>query len=159
MQHRGHQPVIVLSALSDPGSKVDCLDLGADDYLTKPFSLDELVARVRAILRRTRPGDGAAPLRFADLVMDEDTHEVWRGDELLDLTPTEFKLLRYFLLNPRRVLSKVQLLEHVWDYDFGGDPNILETYVSYLRKKLNGLGPQLIQTVRGVGYSLRLPRE
>ena len=91
--------------------------------------------------------------------MDEDTHEVWRGDNLVQLTPTEFKLLRYFLLNPRRVLSKVQLLEHVWDYDFGGDPNILETYVSYLRKKLNGLGPQLIQTVRGVGYSLRLPRE
>jgi two-component system OmpR family response regulator len=111
---------------------------------------------VRAILRRTRPERDDEPLRFADLVMDEDTHEVRRGDKLVALTPTEFKLLRYFLLNPRRVLSKTQLLEHVWEYDFGGDPNILETYISYLRKKLNAAGPSLIQTVRGVGYSLRL---
>ena len=149
-------PVLFLTAKDATEDKVVGLTIGGDDYLTKPFALDELIARVRAILRRTRPQHDEEPLRFADLVMDEDTHEVRRGDQLVPLTPTEFKLLRYFLLNPRRVLSKTQLLEHVWDYDFGGDPNILETYISYLRKKLNAAGPSLIQTVRGVGYSLRL---
>jgi two-component system OmpR family response regulator len=149
-------PVLFLTAKDATDDKVVGLTIGGDDYLTKPFALDELIARVRAILRRTRPGHEEEPLRFADLVMDEDTHEVRRGDTLVPLTPTEFKLLRYFLLNPRRVLSKTQLLEHVWEYDFGGDPNILETYISYLRKKLNAAGQPLIQTVRGVGYSLRL---
>jgi len=149
-------PVLFLTAKDATEDKVVGLTIGGDDYLTKPFALDELIARVRAILRRTGAGNGDESLRFADLVMDEDTHEVWRGDNLVQLTPTEFKLLRYFLLNPRRVLSKTQLLEHVWEYDFGGDPNILETYISYLRKKLNAAGPPVIQTVRGVGYSLRL---
>jgi two-component system OmpR family response regulator len=149
-------PVLFLTAKDATEDKVVGLTIGGDDYLTKPFALDELIARVRAVLRRTGANNGDESLRFADLVMDEDTHEVWRGDALVQLTPTEFKLLRYFLLNPRRVLSKTQLLEHVWEYDFGGDPNILETYISYLRKKLNAVGPPLIQTVRGVGYSLRL---
>ncbi|MCU1449627.1 MAG: two component transcriptional regulator, winged helix family [Acidimicrobiales bacterium] len=149
-------PVLFLTAKDAIEDKVAGLTIGGDDYLTKPFALDELIARVRAVLRRTRPGGEDDSLRFADLVMDEDTHEVWRGDAQVQLTPTEFKLLRYFLLNPRRVLSKTQLLEHVWEYDFGGDPNILETYISYLRKKLNAAGPPVIQTVRGVGYSLRL---
>jgi two-component system OmpR family response regulator len=149
-------PVLFLTAKDAVEDKVAGLTIGGDDYLTKPFALDELIARVRAVLRRTRPGIEDDSLRFADLVMDEDTHEVWRGDAQVQLTPTEFKLLRYFLLNPRRVLSKTQLLEHVWEYDFGGDPNILETYISYLRKKLNAVGPPVIQTVRGVGYSLRL---
>ncbi|MBV8986334.1 MAG: response regulator transcription factor, partial [Acidimicrobiia bacterium] len=149
-------PVLFLTAKDATEDKVVGLTIGGDDYLTKPFALDELIARVRAILRRTGAGDSDESLRFADLVMDEDTHEVWRGDTPVQLTPTEFKLLRYFLLNPRRVLSKTQLLEHVWEYDFGGDPNILETYISYLRKKLNAAGPPVIQTVRGVGYSLRL---
>src|SRR3954451_21841403 len=149
-------PVLFLTAKDATEDKVVGLTIGGDDHLTQPFPLDELIARVRAILRRTGAGNSDESLRFADLVMDEDTHEVWRNDTSVQLTPTEFKLLRYFLLNPRRVLSKTQLLDHVWEYDFGGDPNILETYISYLRKKLNASGPPLIQTVRGVGYSLRL---
>jgi two-component system OmpR family response regulator len=126
--------------------------------VTKPFSLAEVVARTRAILRRTQgevESDGR--LRFADLEMDDDTHEVWRSGTPLRLTATEFSLLRFFLLNPRRVLSKSQILDHVWHYDFGGDASVVETYVSYLRKKLDKLGPPLIQTIRLVGYSLREP--
>ena len=134
------------------------LTIGGDDYLTKPFALDELIARVRAILRRTGAGNGDEALRFADLVMDEDTHEVWRDGTPVRLTATEFSLLRFFLLNPRRVLSKAQIIDHVWHYDFGGDPNVVETYVSYLRKKLDAHGPSVIHTVRGVGYALRQPR-
>ena len=135
------------------------MTVGGDDYVTKPFSLEELVARARAILRRTQgEADSGAQLQFADLVLDEDTREVWRGGVLVHLTATEFNLLRYFMLNPRRVLSKVQILEHVWQYDFEGDPNVLETYISYLRKKLDPLGPPLIHTSRQVGYSLRLPQ-
>ena len=138
--------------------KVAGLTVGGDDYVTKPFSLAEIVARVRAILRRTQGEPAAADgrLRFADLEMDEDTHEVWRGGKTVELTATEFNLLRFFLLNPRRVLSKAQILDHVWHYDFGGDANVVETYVSYLRKKLDALGPPLIHTVRLVG--LRAPR-
>jgi two-component system OmpR family response regulator len=127
--------------------------------VTKPFALAEIVARIRAILRRTGAEDAEVDgrLRFADVVMDEDTHEVWRADNLLHLTATEFNLLRYFMLNPRRVLSKSQIIDHVWHYDFGGDPNVVETYVSYLRKKLDKHGPPLIHTIRLVGYALREP--
>jgi two-component system, OmpR family, response regulator len=152
-------PILFLTAKDATEDKVRGLTLGGDDYVTKPFSLEELVARVRAVLRRT--GDGAtsgARLSFADLELDEETHEVFRGKTLIDLTPTEFKLLRYFLLNPRRVLSKAQILDYVWEYDFGGDANVVETYVSYLRKKIDKLGPPLIHTLRGVGYSLRMPQ-
>ena len=150
-------PVVFLTARDATEDKVAGLTVGGDDYVTKPFSLEELVARVRAVLRRTRPEIEGSQLRFADLVLDEDTHEVWRDGSPVHLTATEFNLLRYFLLNPRRVLSKVQILEHVWQYDFEGDANVLETYISYLRKKLDPLGPPLIHTVRRVGYSLRLP--
>jgi two-component system OmpR family response regulator len=132
------------------------LTVGGDDYMTKPFSLAEVVARVRAILRRTRGGPKAeSVLTFGDLVLDEETHEVRRAGVEVHLTATEFNLLRYFMLNPRRVLSKAQILDHVWDYDFNGDYNVVETFVSYLRKKLDRLGPPLIHTIRLVGYSLR----
>jgi two-component system OmpR family response regulator len=150
-------PVLFLTAKDATEDKVVGLTIGGDDYLTKPFALDELIARVRAILRRTGAGNGDESLRFADLVMDEDTHEVWRADQEIQLTATEFNLLRFFLLNPRRVLSKSQILDNVWHYDFGGDPNVVETYVSYLRKKLDKHGPPLIQTIRLVGYALREP--
>jgi two-component system OmpR family response regulator len=150
-QHR--TPVIFLTARDATEDKVAGLALG-DDYVTKPFSLAEIVARVRAVLRRTR-GDEEGVLRFADVVLNEETREVWRADERVELTPTEFNLLRFFMLNPRRVLTKRQILDNVWHYDFGGDPNVVETYVSYLRKKLDRLGPPLIQTVRLVGYAFR----
>jgi two-component system OmpR family response regulator len=150
-------PVVFLTARDGAEDRVTGLTIGGDDYLTKPFSLAELVARVRAVLRRTRPSTDHRDLAYADLVMDEDLHEVRRGDTRLDLTRTEYELLRYFLHNPRRVLSKAQLLEHVWDYDFAGQIGVLDTYVSYLRRKLDPLGPPLIRTVRGVGYALRAP--
>jgi two-component system OmpR family response regulator len=151
-------PVLFLTARDAVEDKVAGLTVGGDDYVTKPFSLAEIMARTHAILRRT----GAAPaqdnrLRFADIEMDEDSHEVWRGDQAIQLTATEFSLLRFFLLNPRRVLSKTQILDHVWHYDFGGDGNIVETYVSYLRKKLDACGPPVIHTIRLVGYALREP--
>ncbi|MGH9301295.1 MAG: response regulator transcription factor [Acidimicrobiales bacterium] len=153
-------PVIFLTARDSTEDKVTGLTVGGDDYVTKPFSLDELVARVRALLRRTGAGASNGPrrLELADLVMDEETHEVFRSGQTVELTATEFKLLRYLLANPRRVLSKAQILDHVWSYDFGGEANIVETYISYLRKKLDCFDPPLIQTIRGVGYSLRLPR-
>jgi two-component system OmpR family response regulator len=127
--------------------------------MTKPFSLEELVARIRVVLRRT--GGAAAEssrLVFEDLELDEDTREVTRAGELVELTATEYRLLRYFMHNPRRVLTRAQILDHVWEYDFGGDARVLETYVSYLRKKLDAHGPSLIHTARGVGYALRAPR-
>jgi len=151
-------PVLFLTARDATEDKVYGLTLGADDYLTKPFSLEELVARVRAILRRSSmAADQSATIRFADLEMDDDTHEVNRGGTGIDLTLTEYKLLRHLLLNAPRVLSKAQILDHVWNYDFGGEGNVVETYISYLRKKVDALGPPLIHTVRGVGYCLRLP--
>ncbi len=151
-------PVLFLTARDAVEDKVAGLTVGGDDYVTKPFSLAEIVARTHAILRRA----GALPdqdnrLRFADIEMDEDSHEVWRGGQAVQLTATEFSLLRFFLLNPRRVLSKGQILDHVWHYDFGGDANIVETYVSYLRKKLDVAGPPVIHTIRLVGYALREP--
>jgi two-component system OmpR family response regulator len=149
-------PILFLTARDSVEDKVAGLTVGGDDYVTKPFSLAEIVARAHAILRRTQgEQNGDGQLRFADVVLDQDTHEVWRASNVVRLTATEFNLLRFFLLNPRRVLSKSQILDHVWHYDFGGDPNVVETYVSYLRKKLDQHGPPLIQTIRLVGYSLR----
>jgi len=156
---RSETPIIFLTARDDTSDKIRGLSSGGDDYVTKPFSLEELIARVRTILRRT--GLAAAEdrrLTFEDLEMDDDTREVTRGGALIELTDTEYRLLRYFLNNPKRVLSRAQLLEHVWEYDFGGDARVLETYVSYLRKKLDPHGEPLIQTVRGVGYALRAAR-
>jgi two-component system OmpR family response regulator len=151
-------PVLFLTARDAMEDKVRGLSIGGDDYVTKPFSLEELIARIRAILRRSRgSGPAADRLRFADLEMDEDTHEVWRGSRAVELTATEFNLLRFLLANPRRVLSKSQILDHVWNYDFGGDSSIVETYISYLRKKVDVEAPRLVHTVRGVGYVLRLP--
>jgi two-component system, OmpR family, response regulator len=153
-------PVIFLTARDATEDKIAGLTIGGDDYLTKPFSLDELVARVRAIVRRSgvaAQGAASGRLRCADLVLDEDKLEVYRGDRSISLTPTEFRLLRFLLLNPGRVLSKAQILDHVWEYDFGGDGNVVETYMSYLRKKVDAEGTPLIQTVRGFGYSLRAP--
>ena len=151
-------PVLFLTARDATEDKVRGLTLGGDDYMTKPFSLEELVARIRAILRRANgPADQTSRLAFGDLEMDEDAHEVWRGGSRIDLTVTEYNLLRYLLVNARRVLSKSQILDHVWNYDFGGQGNVVETYVSYLRKKVDHAGPPLIHTVRGVGYCLRMP--
>ncbi len=146
--------VLFLTAKDSTENKVAALRAGGDDYVTKPFSLAEIVARVQAILRRSAsalPGD---VLRFEDLVLDEERHEVHRGEVLIPLTGTEFSLLRYFMLNPRRVLSKAQILQNVWRYDFGGNSNVVETYVSYLRRKLDPAGPPLIRTVRQAGYML-----
>ncbi len=149
-------PILFLTARDATEDKVRGLTLGGDDYVTKPFSLEEVVARVRAILRRSgRVSESDPPLAYADLVMDDDAHQVRRNGQLVDLSPTEYKLLRYLLANAGRVLSKAQILDHVWEYDFGGEATVVETYISYLRKKLDPLGPPLIQTVRGVGYSLR----
>ena len=152
-----HTPVLFLTARDATEDKIRGLTLGGDDYMTKPFSLEELVARIRAVLRRTQRPAGAAGERlvFADLEMNEDTYEVRRGGARVELTATEYKLLRYLMLNPRRVLSKAQILDRVWNYDFGGDANVVEIYISYLRKKLDPLGPPLIHTVRGFGYCLR----
>ena len=146
--------VLFLTAKDGTEHKVDALRAGGDDYVTKPFSLAEIVARIQAILRRTAgslPGD---VLRFGDLTLDEARHEVFRGETKIELTATEFSLLRYLMLNPRRVLSKSQILQNVWRYDFGGNANVVETYVSYLRRKLDAAGPPLIKTVRQVGYML-----
>ena len=156
----GKIPVVFLTAKDATEDKVRGLTMGADDYVTKPFSLEELVARVRAVLRRANGTDKSASgrLQFADLEMDEESHEVWRANEAIELTPTEFTLLRYLLLNAKRVLSKAQILDHVWHYDFAGDANVVETYISYLRKKIDRFDPPLIHTIRGVGYCLRLPK-
>ena len=170
LREKGHHvPVVFLTARDDTSDKVTGLTVGGDDYVTKPFSLEEVVARIRAVLRRTRPGDDVADdatLRYADLELDDDGHEVRRAGRTIDLSPTEFKLLRYLMLNAGRVLSKTQILDHVWQYDWGGDANIVESYISYLRRKIDA--PQvgadddaaplpLIHTKRGVGYVLRLP--
>ena len=158
-----HFPVVFLTARDDTDDKVTGLTVGGDDYVTKPFSLDEVVARIRAVLRRTHPlEEDDAVIRVDDLELDDDAHEVRRGGEVIDLSPTEFKLLRYLMMNPNRVLSKAQILDHVWEYDFNGDASIVESYISYLRRKVDqvtGPGGQpvepLIQTKRGVGYLLR----
>ncbi|WP_344657326.1 response regulator transcription factor [Catenulispora subtropica] len=152
-------PVVFLTARDATEDKVAGLTIGGDDYVTKPFALDELVARIRAVLRRTRPALEDGRLEYADLVVDEEAHEARRAGERLDLTPTEFSLLRYLVLNAGRVLSKAQILDHVWQYDFGGSDNVVETYISYLRKKVDRFEPPMIHTVRHVGYVLRLPRD
>jgi two-component system OmpR family response regulator len=150
-------PVLFLTARDDTADKVTGLTLGGDDYVTKPFSLEEVVARIRAVLRRA--SGAAAPdsgrLTVADLELDEDAHEVRRAGTLVSLSPTEFKLLRYLMLNAGRVLSKAQILDHVWEYDFAGESAIVETYMSYLRRKVDAVEPRLLHTVRGVGYVVR----
>ena len=152
-------PILFLSARDTTADKIRGLTTGGDDYVTKPFSLEELLARLRNILRRTGAlGDSPSRLRFADLELDEDTLEVSRAGRSIELTATEFRLLRYLMLNPRRVLTRAQLLDHVWSYDFGGDARVLETYISYLRKKIDAGATPLLHTVRGVGYALRLPK-
>ena len=151
-------PVIFLTARDATADKVEGLRLGVDDYVTKPFSIEELVERVKAVLRRAGgAGPGEHKLTYHDLVLDEDTRDVWRGGRLVELTPTEYKLLHYLISNARRVLTREQILEAVWDYTFAGNASVLETYVSYLRHKVDDVDPPLIHTVRGVGYSLRLP--
>jgi two-component system OmpR family response regulator len=152
--------VLFLTAKDGMEDKVAGLTIGGDDYMTKPFSLEELVARLRALLRRIGVAEmntDDEKIRFADLELNEATHEVRRGGVLIEMSPTEFQLLRYLLINADRVVSKSQILDHVWQYDFRGDAGIVETYISYLRKKIDIFDPPLIHTVRGVGYRLRLP--
>ena len=150
-------PIIFLTARDTTADKVEGLRIGSDDYVTKPFSIEELVERVKAVLRRSGGvGGGSRRLVFADLELDGDTREVWRDGKLIELTPTEYKLLHLLLSNARRVLTRDQILEHVWDYSFAGNASVLETYISYLRHKVDVFDPPLIHTVRGVGYSLRL---
>ena len=152
-----HFPVVFLTARDGTEDKITGLTVGGDDSVTKPFSLDEVVARIRAVLRRTASlDDDAAVLRVDDLELDDDAHEVRRGGEVVELSPTEFKLLRYLMMNPNRVLSKAQILDHVWEYDFNGDASIVESYISYLRRKIDvGGREKMIHTKRGVGYMLR----
>jgi two-component system, OmpR family, response regulator len=156
-----HVPVIFLTARDEHDSRMRGFTHGGDDYITKPFSLEELVARVRAILRRSAGARVDAPVnrvRYADLEMDDEGRRVWRGGEIVNLSPTEYRLLRYLLLNAGRVLSREQILDHVWQYDYVGEASVVETYISYLRKKIDDRDPKLIQTVRGFGYSLRTDR-
>ena len=157
---RSSVPILFLTARNTTADKVRGLTLGGDDYVTKPFSLEEVIARLRSILRRSGAlQESSSRLRFEDLELDEGTLEVSRGGRWIELTPTEFRLLRYLMRNPRKVLERRQLLDHVWSYDFGGDARVLETYMSYLRKKVDAEGPPLLHTIRGVGYTLRLPKE
>jgi two-component system, OmpR family, response regulator len=154
-QEGRHTPVVFLTARDATEDKVRGLTTGGDDYLVKPFSLEELVARIQAVLRRTGAGRPDAVLRCADLVLDDDAHRVTRAGTEVSLSPTEFNLLRFLLANQGRVLSKAQILDHVWNYDFGGDGGVVETYVGYLRRKVDDVDPRLIHTIRGVGYVLR----
>ena len=161
LRQDGHNVgVLFLTAKDSFEDKINGLTIGGDDYVTKPFSLEELVARLRALLRRigaTTAETDDEKVRFADLELDEATHEVRRAGNLIELSPTEFLLLRYLMINADRIVSKSQILDHVWQYDFRGDAGIVETYISYLRKKIDCYEPALIHTVRGVGYRLRLP--
>ena len=158
-ERRAEIPILFLTARDTTDDKVRGLTLGGDDYVTKPFSVEEILARIRTILRRVGLAqDNGNHLSFADLELDDDTREVTRSGQLIELTDTEYRLLRYLMLHPRHVLTRAQILDHVWEYDFGGDARVLETYVSYLRKKLESNGPRVIHTVRGVGYALRMPR-
>ncbi|HTR70870.1 MAG TPA: response regulator transcription factor [Mycobacteriales bacterium] len=161
-QDEQRMPVLFLTARDATEDKITGLTLGGDDYITKPFSLEEVIARIRAVLRRlsvAAPGPNYAVLTYGDIELNDDTHEVFKAGTPVSLSPTEFKLLRYFMQNPTRVLSKAQILDHVWHYDFGGDANVVESYVSYLRRKVDTTEPRLLHTIRSVGYVLRLPRE
>lgn len=153
-------PVLFLTARDTVEDKIAGLSLGADDYVTKPFSLEEVIARLRVILRRSGRFDATeenSRITVADIEIDEDSHEVWKAGEPVSLSPTEFTLLRYFMVNVGKVLSKPKILDHVWRYDFGGDAGVVESYVSYLRRKIDTTDPKLILTLRGVGYVLREP--
>jgi two-component system OmpR family response regulator len=156
-------PVLFLTARDAVGDRIAGLTAGGDDYVTKPFSLEEVVLRLRAILRRTRQVRGSdaddGRITYADLDLDEEAHEVRRAGRLVQLSPTEFNLLRYLMVNAEKVVSKAQILDRVWNYDFGGDSRIVESYISYLRRKIDYQPPPLIHTIRGIGYTLRLPRE
>ncbi|PKQ30567.1 MAG: DNA-binding response regulator [Actinobacteria bacterium HGW-Actinobacteria-2] len=162
LRSSGPVPVIFLTARDSVEDRVRGLTLGGDDYITKPFSLEEVIARVAAVIRRSRLAQGAVDeadlLSYADLTMDEEGHEVWRQGETIQLSPTEFALLRYLLRNAGRVLSRDQILERVWHYDFSGDSAVVDSYIRHLRRKVDIFDPPLIETVRGIGYSLRLPR-
>ena len=153
-------PVLFLTAKDAVEDRIAGLTAGGDDYVTKPFSLEEVVARLRGLMRRAGAMDvrPSSVITVGDLTLDEDSREVYRGGDLVELTATEFELLRYLMRNTRRVLSKAQILDHVWDYDFGGDGGVVETYIGYLRRKLDHSEPKLIQTIRGVGYTLRVPK-
>ncbi|MEU3157387.1 response regulator transcription factor [Streptomyces griseoincarnatus] len=154
-------PVLLLTARTGVDDRIKGLSIGADDYVTKPFNIEEVLLRIQAILRRTLGPEALLPdtvVRYADLELDERAHEVHRAGQYVQLSPTEFKLLSYLLDNAGRVVSKAQILDHVWQYDFAGDTRVVETYIKYLRKKIDRFDPPLIHTVRGVGYSLRLPR-
>ena len=159
LRDRGEQyPILFLTAKDETQDKVAGLTVGGDDYVTKPFSLEEVVARIRAVLRRTHGGHDAtvdSSLVVGDLRLDEDSHEVYRADVTIELSPTEFKLLRYLMLNAGRVVSKTQILDHVWDYDWSGEVGIVESYISYLRRKIDVIGDPMIHTKRGIGYVLR----
>jgi two-component system OmpR family response regulator len=151
-------PVIFLTARDTPRDRVAGLSLGGDDYITKPFSLDEMLARISAVLRRsTGEAEPASRLAIADLELDQDSHQVWRAGTEVTLAPREFKLLRYLMTNAGRVLSREQILDHVWDYNFTGDSNIIESYISTLRRKVDTAEPHLIHTIRSIGYVLRIP--
>jgi len=159
LRSRGYPvPVIFLTAKDTQADKVAGLDLGGDDYMTKPFGLEELAARIRTVLRRARPAESGPVLTFADIELDQEVYEVRRSGHLIDLSPTEFRLLRYLMLHPGRVLTRAQLLEHVWNYDFRGSGTVVSTYVAYLRRKLTRYGPDVIHTKRAVGYRLSLPQ-
>ncbi|WP_156722094.1 response regulator transcription factor [Streptomyces apocyni] len=154
-------PVLLLTARTGVDDRIKGLSVGADDYVTKPFNIEEVLLRIQAILRRTLGSDALLPdtvVRYADLELDERAHEVHRAGQYVQLSPTEFKLLSYLMDNAGRVVSKAQILDHVWQYDFAGDTRVVETYIKYLRKKIDRFDPPLIHTVRGVGYSLRVPR-
>ncbi len=151
-------PILFLTAKDTMDDRIAGLTVGGDDYVTKPFSLEELVARLRALIRRSSITLAASPdsrITVGDLELDEESYEVSRAGQQVELTATEFELLRYLMRNPRRVLSKVQILDRVWSYDFGGKSSVVEIYISYLRKKIDSLGPRMIHTVRGVGYMLK----
>lgn len=154
-------PVLYLTAKDSVDQRIHGLTIGADDYVTKPFSLEEVITRLRVILRRgsvAEEQDGSATMSYADLTLNDDTHEVTKGGEIVELSPTEFNLLRYLMQNREVVLSKAKILDNVWHYDFGGDGNVVESYISYLRRKIDTGDTPLIHTVRGVGYVLRMPR-
>lgn len=161
LRSAGHDaPVLFLTAKDGVEDRIHGLTIGADDYVTKPFSLEEVITRLRVILRRVSSEEEqeSSLITYEDITLDDDMHEVTKAGEIVDLSPTEFKLLRYLLVNAEVVLSKAKILDHVWNYDFGGDGNVVESYVSYLRRKIDKEEPHLIQTVRGVGYVLRKPR-